>query len=149
MDATKQIAGLAKKGGALVGGQMAATIATEQGLNMAGDIAAEGTTVRKAGRIALPMLIGLVGLSFSKKDLVQMASYGAIAAGTQAAANTLLGTSRPAFYPGEVREQLAGYTDADYYELPPAGGYAMLPAAGGFAPAATETVQLVEVDQLG
>lgn len=143
MDAGKKITGLVKKGGSVVGGQLAATALTTQGLAMMGDRAAPGTLINKAGSVVGPMLLGAVVLGLSKNDLVQMAGIGAVAAGVAAATNVVLKDKTPAYYPGD-----SGYDFfASEKSMELAGSYEplQLPAAAVIQPPA---IQLVEVEQL-
>ena len=145
MDAGKKITKLVKTGGSVVGGQVAATVLTTQGLAMLGDKAAPGSMLHKAGSVVAPIALGAVVMGLSKNELVQMAGLGAVASGVAAATNVLLKDKTPGFYPGD-----SGY---DFFavgeETQPAGELAGYYEPLQLAPPMMRPeVQLVEVDQL-
>ena len=83
-DPTKKIAGLAKTGGAVVGGQVAATVITNQALKFGGSMTAPGTIGHNTGAIGLPMVLGMLVMGLSKKEAVKHAGIGAVTAGVSA-----------------------------------------------------------------
>lgn len=153
MDASKKVAGLAKKGAAIAAGQVGATVITNQALKMGGQITAPGTIGNTAGAIGLPMLIGAVVLGFSKKEEVQMAGFGCLTAGVAAATDRLLKDKRPQFFPGDERgvDYGAGLLDrgGSAPEADMVAGYdelMMLPPANDYA--APARISIVEVKDL-
>ena len=146
MDPAKQITGLVKTGGAVVGGQVAATLITTQALSMGGELTRSGTLGHKLGSVAIPVVVGGLVMGLSKNKSVQMAGVGAVSAGVAAATNMILKEKTPGFYPGD-----GGYavfsTEPDAEEAEQLAGYEPLQ----LAPAAyqrQETYQLVDADQL-
>ena len=143
-DPTKRIAGLAKTGGAVISGQVAATVITNQALRFGGGMTAPGTVGHKVGSVALPVVLGAIVMGVSKKEAVQNAGIGAVTAGVAAATDLLLGDNRPQFYPGDAgKDYAAGILEpaddalAGFERLP-------LPPAAALPP----PIQLVDAGQL-
>lgn len=149
MDAGKKITSLVQTGGAVVGGQVAATVITTQALAMGGDITRAGSIGHKVGSVALPVAIGGLVMGLSKNKTVQMAGVGAVSAGVAAATNVLLKEKTPGFYPGDAGGYSYFAPEADAAEADQLAGYyepLQLAAAPAYQP--QETYQLVEPGQL-
>lgn len=89
-DTGKKVSGLVQTGTAIIGGQVAAAVLTNIGLNMLGATAAPGTVIRKAGVVVAPILLGLAVTSLSKNEKIQEAGLGMCSAGVAAGVNMLM-----------------------------------------------------------
>lgn len=147
MDAGKKVSGLVQTGGAVIGGQVAATVLTNLGLNMLGATAAPGTMVRKAGVVVAPIALGAVIMGLSKNERVQEAGIGCLAAGVASGVNMLMPSA--AFFP--VADGY-GYQDAVFYDEPAqlAAGQQldMIGMGSGYGGTYADEFEVVEIDQL-
>lgn len=145
-NATSKVTGLVRQGGAVIGGQVAASVLTKMALDKFGGAkTAPGTTGRNLGNVALPIALGMGVLAFSKNEDVQNAGLGCVVAGVGSGVRIVLGenSAQFPFFPADEAEEMV--ETAGYYELPPASAdaYALAEASQ-----AVHEVEVVSIDDL-